>query len=286
MGKVNHKILYAVYSICVTLFFLYYLFPSKAIKEFLLSKIGQMAPGLSVSIEDVRPAFPIGLKFVNVSIQNSGKPIMDANRLSITPGLLSLLAGKIAIDIDCEVYEGKIEATIGLSGKDFLVNTADVELNHIQIGDILFLKDHFPHDASGSLDGRVNYKKGEDNRNTFIGDLVLSELIIDFSSSLHGLDKLNLQKIEVTFESNRSEVKLNRFVNMGGDVDGSLSGTILINRRIEKSVLNLSGTVNPNPVFADKLGKLGPIVKRLLKKSSGEGFPVKLQGTFEKPRFF
>lgn len=286
MGKANHKILYAAYIICATLFFLYYLFPSKTIKEFLLSKIGQMAPGLSVAVEDVKPAFPIGLKFITVSIQNSGTPLIDAHRLSITPALLSLVTGKIAVNIDCEAYEGMIDAKVGFMGKDFMVNSADVELSHIQIGDVTFLKDHIPHDVSGVLDGRVNYKKGEDDKNTVIGNLVLSAFVIEFSSPFHGLDKINLQKIETNFESNRNEVKVNRFVNKGGDVDGSLSGTVLIHRRIEKSILNLNGTVTPNPVFADKLGKLGPIVKRLLQKNSGDGFPVKLQGTFERPRFF
>ncbi|MBA4366298.1 MAG: type II secretion system protein GspN [Desulfobacterium sp.] len=286
MGKANIKILYAAYIIGIGLFFLYYLFPSKTFSDYLKSKIEQAAPDFTITIEDVRPVFPLGLKFVNLRVENKGTPVLDAQRLSVTPGFLSLFAGRIAVDIDCKAYKGEIEAALDFKGKDFMVSAADVEFNHVQIGDILFLKNRMPHNLIGSLDGQVNYETGENSKQIFKSDFVLTDFIIEFSSPFHGLEKLSLKKIEANFESDRSEVKVNRFLNKGGDVDGSLSGTVLINRKLEKSVLNLNGTINPNPVFTDKLGELGPIVKRILKKSSEDGFPVKIQGTFEKPRFF
>lgn len=286
MGKTNTRLLYAAYIIGISIFFLYYLFPSKVFSDYLKSKIERAAPDFSITIEKVRPVFPIGLKFVNLSVENKGISVLDAQRLTVTPGFLSLFTGKIAADIDCEAYQGAIEATLDFRGKDFMVSAADVEFNHVQIGDILFLKNRMPHDLTGSLDGQVNYETGEDNKQFLKSDFVLTDFMIEFSSPFFGLEKVGLKKIEADFESDLREIKVTRFLNKGGDVDGSLSGTILVNRRIEKSVLNLNGTIHPDPVFTDKLGKLGPIVKRILKKSSEGGFPVKIQGTFEKPRFF
>ncbi|RPJ82545.1 MAG: type II secretion system protein GspN, partial [Deltaproteobacteria bacterium] len=140
MGKTNTRLLYAAYIIGVSIFFLYYLFPSKVFSDYLKSKIEQVAPDFSITIENVRPVFPIGLKFVNLSVENKGIPVFDAQRLTVTPGFLSLFTGRVAVDIDCEAYQGAIEATLDFRGKDFMVSDADVEFNHVQIGDILFLK--------------------------------------------------------------------------------------------------------------------------------------------------
>jgi type II secretion system protein N len=286
MGRINNKILYTVYIIGTTIFFLYYLFPSVVIKEFLLSKIGQMAPGVAVAVSEVKPAFPVGLRFTDISVQENGVPYLDAEKLFVTPDILSLLAGKIAVDLDCHAYGGSFEATIGIAGKNFEVSTADVELNNLQIGDILILKERVPHQLSGALDGRLTYDRETDRENAVKGDLTVSDFVIGFSSPFHGLDKLSLQKVETSFESDRRKITVNKLANKGGDVDGSISGTILIRRNIEKSVLQLSGTLLPNPALTEKLGKLGPLVKRFMKKSSGDGFPIKLQGTLDRPRFF
>jgi len=286
MGKLNKKILYAAYIICTGLFFLYYLFPSETVKAFLLSKIVQAAPDFSVTIEDLRPSFPLGVNLLNISVNHKGNPVLDAEKLSVSPGFFSLFAGRMAVDVYCDAYEGQIDATVDFNGRGVLVRAADIELNHIQIGDIFFLKDRIPHNLRGFLDGRVNYAVGENNISAVTSDVTLNDFQIEFTSPFHGLDKLSLNRIKANFNSDRSQVTVKRFVSAGGDVDGSLSGTILIRRRIEKSVLNLNGSVRPNPEFVDKLGKMGPIVKSLIKKSRGGDFPVKLQGTFERPRFF
>ena len=285
MGRINNKILYTVYIIGITIFFLYYLFPSAIIKDFLLSKVDQMAPGVTVTLRDVNPAFPIGLRFSDINIQENGVSYLDAEKLIVTPSILSLFAGKIAFDLDCDAYSGNLAATIGIAGKTLEINTADVALRHLQLGDIAMLKERMPHQLSGALNGRLLYDREADG-NTIKGDLVVSDFTIGFSPPLHGLDKLSLQKLETNFESDRRKITVAKLANKGGDVDGSISGTILIRKNIEKSMLQLNGTLLPNPVLTERLGKLGPLVKQFMKKGSGDGFPIKLQGTLDRPRFF
>lgn len=286
MKPINRKLLYAGYIVGTALFFLYTLFPSDNVKAYIQYQIGQMVPDVSVAIEDVKPAFPPGLKFLNLQVLHREETVLDTEKLSISPGLWPLLTGRLAVNIGCIAYAGEMDATVYLSGTDLKLRAADLNVSQVQIGDVNALGKYVAHDLTGSLSGRIHYEIDE-NKNTVIqGTLALQDFQIIFASPFHGLDQLNLDNIEADFESDRNQVKMNRFVNQGGDVDGSLSGTVLLRRRIEQSVLNLTGTVNPNPAFTDKLGRLGPIVRRMLKKSGGEGFPLKLQGTFERPRFF
>ena len=136
--------------------------------------------------------------------------------------------------------------------------------------------------------------KLEDNRDagdkkniSITSDILLREFGIEFLSPYYGLETLSLKNIEADLELSRNQLKVNRFINAGGDAEGSLSGSVLIRNVIGRSVLNLKGSVRPNPVFIDKLGKINPAVKIFLKKSTGNSdIPVHIQGTLERPRFF
>lgn len=52
--------LYSIYIAGITIFFLYYLFPSDIIKKYIISKAKEANPNISIKIDQVKPSFPPG----------------------------------------------------------------------------------------------------------------------------------------------------------------------------------------------------------------------------------
>ncbi|MBW1897650.1 MAG: type II secretion system protein GspN [Deltaproteobacteria bacterium] len=287
MSKTKQRFLYAAYVISVTLFFLYILFPSEVAKKYMVSGLNRINPDFDIMIGNVEPDFPPGIKLYNVSAYHNGDSVFDAEKIVLSPAILSFFAGKLSLYIDGAVYAGLIEAKVDFSWEKFLPEKVYVRLNDIQIGEIIILKNLIPHDLEGVLNGSITYDAGEEKNISVTSDISLAEFEIEFLSPYYGLEALSFKNIEADLELNRKQLKVDRFTNTGGDADGSLSGSVLIRDVIGRSVLNLKGSVRPNSVFIEKLEKINPVVKVFLKKSSGNNdIPVHIQGTLERPRFF
>jgi len=287
MSKTKQRLLYAAYVISVTLFFLYILFPSEVAKKYLISGLNRINPDFDIMIGNVKPDFPLGIKLYNVSAYHQGVSIFDAEKIVLSPAILPFFMGRLSLNIGGAVYAGLIEAKVDFSWKKFRPEKAYVRMNDIQIGEIIMLKNLIPHDLEGVLNGNITYDAGEEKNISVMSNILLVGFGIEFLSPYYGLETLNLKKIEADLELNKNQLKVNRFTNTGGDVDGSLSGSVLIRNVIGRSVLNLNGSVRPNPVFIEKLAKINPVVKAFFKKSSGNSdIPLHIQGTLERPRFF
>jgi len=287
MSKTKERFLFAAYIISVTLFFLYILFPSEIAKKYLVSGLNRINPDLDIVIGSVKPGIPLGMKLYNVSAYYRGDSILDAEKVVLSPTILPLFTGKLSLQIDSAIYSGLVEAEVDFSWKKLVPEKVHLNMNKIQIGEIIMLKNLIPHDLEGVLTGNIHYAAGEEKNSSITSDMLLSEFGIEFLSPYYGLETLNLKKMEADLELNGNQLKVNRFTNTGGDVDGNLSGTVLIRNVIGRSMLNLQGSVRPNPVFIEKLGKISPVVKTFLKKSSeNSNIPVRIQGTLERPRFF
>jgi len=266
---------------------LYILFPSEVAKKYILSGLNRINPDFDITISKVRPDFPPGIKLYNVSAYYRGDSIFDAEKIVLSPAILSFFVGRLSLNIGSSVYAGLIDAKVDFSWKKFLPKKAYVKMNGIQIGEIIMLKNLVPHDLEGVLNGNITYDAGEEKNISVMSDILLSEFGIEFLSPYYGLETLGLKNIEADLELNGNQLKVNRFTNTGGDADGSLSGSVLIRNVIGRSVLNLKGSVRPNLVFIEKLGKINPVVKVFFKKSSGNSdIPLHIQGTLERPRFF
>jgi len=287
MRKTKQRFLYAAYVILVTLFFLYILFPSEVAKKYIISGLTRINPDFDITISKVKPDFPPGIKLYNVGAYYKGDSIFDAEKILLSPAILSFFAGRLSLDIGSSLYAGLIEAKVDFSWKKFLPEKAYIRMDDIQIGEIIMLKNLIPHDLEGVLNGNITYEAGEAKNISVISDILLSEFGIEFLSPYYSLETLSLKNIEADLELNGNQLKVNRFTNTGGDADGSLSGSVLIRNVIGRSVLNLKGSVRPNLVFIEKLGKKNPVVKVFFKKSSGNrDIPIHIQGTLERPRFF
>jgi hypothetical protein len=89
--------------------------------------------------------------------------------------------------------------------------------------------------------------------------------------------------VNLTVENGR--VKIGEVLFKGKEVNGRLSGSIILKKPVEKSVFKLSGEMKSPPEFLSELDNRMPI--QLLSKRNRDGTKIKfkIEGTVEKPVF-
>ncbi|MGB5746529.1 MAG: type II secretion system protein GspN, partial [Desulfobacterales bacterium] len=109
MKPTKKTLLYTAYIIGLTVFFLYFLFPSDAVKDYVAYKISQGNPDISVTIDRVNPVLPPGIKLHAVGIAHGNKALIDLDSVKITPGLLSFFSSTKTARFKGRVKAGTVQ---------------------------------------------------------------------------------------------------------------------------------------------------------------------------------
>ena len=150
MNNSKKWLLCSIYIIVVGVFLIYYLFPSDAVKKYIAFNLNRANPELNITIDNIKPVFPPGLRLYNVSIYRLSNLLLEAKQIKITPGLLSLFRPKTTFFFKAEAYEGLLESF------SFKSIVAEVAMNNqkIQISNCIIKGDQ----ADGMISGSVNLK--------------------------------------------------------------------------------------------------------------------------------
>ncbi len=109
------RIVYPGYIIIVTVFFLYYLFPGDAVTAYINYQINSMSPEIQLSIKELKPAFPPGMKLIAPDLLRQNQPIIGADFLDIRPSYLSLFKNDKTVFINGDIYDGMLDSSISVA---------------------------------------------------------------------------------------------------------------------------------------------------------------------------
>ena len=280
---------YVIYAILVTMALLYYRFPSEAFCEHLIRMAGRMDPEIIFSTRSLHPSFPPGLRMLAPVFslkEHPEKAVFEARQLSVSPGIGSFLRGDVVYFFDALAYGGTIKGHIQFN-KNGDAADLSVSLKNVRIHEYGFLPDFGFGDFSGNLKGDVTYSgpPGQPIRGAGTGNIRISEGKIDLLTPFLGLETIPFGKLQAQLILKNGTVNVKKVSLDGKGFQGSLSGTIHLNRIMIHSRLNLKGVIEP---FAPFLGTLkgGPA---LLSLFHGGREPHKrsfiIQGTFRTPKF-
>ncbi len=283
MSKTKKRLLYSVYIIIVTVFFLYYLFPSEDVKDYALFYANKAAPDVKVDIENIELTFPPGLLFNHVTIYYHGKSYFKAEKLQAIPGILSLLKSDLTVYFKSSLYDGVVKGkvTMPLKKSNRIFVTADID--DIQLSTMLALKEFIPHNLSGVLKGAVTYLREENsNQASAESDLQLIDCGIDFMTPLYGIENIRFNEIDAGFVLKGNRLKIEQITGSGNDLDADISGFVMIMNKMDKSILSMDGEISPHPSLLGKMAQ----VKNFIKSRSGKkGVGFRIRGTLAHPTF-
>ena len=184
------SLLYSVYIIAITGFFLYYLFPSDPLKTYLAYRLSQGNPDITVTIDRVNPVIPPGINLHDVGIVHHNKALIDLDSLKIMPGILSLFSDKSTVNfkgrVNAGTFSGRAELDDTSGGQEI---KADGRISGIQVQGIPALQ-RLPADKiSGVLNGNFTYANAGPNR-SLEGKLTLSQCRIELNEAVFNLKSL------------------------------------------------------------------------------------------------
>ena len=108
---------YPLAGIAMLFIFLYLRFPGEALTDYAKADIAARYPGATLSIDTIRPSFPPGfaLSDVTVGLRDRPDPIVRADGLTIRPGGLALLRGRVAVIAKAAGYGGEVRGRVEFS---------------------------------------------------------------------------------------------------------------------------------------------------------------------------
>jgi type II secretion system protein N len=285
MNNTRKRLLYFLFIIGVTAFFIYYLFPSDKIKNYITVHVNKTYPDITIAVDQVTPAFPPGLRLYNVKFYHTHDPLFKMEQIKISPGLLSLFRSKINFSFKGNAYAGMFE------GKgEFTKNTPELmidgTLSGIRLKELSVIKDVISRNMSGVLDGNFTCQNKKESGYNLKAQLIISDGQLELVTPLLQLESLVFKKITAELAMKNMNLNIKKCVINGDQMDGSISGSVTLKNSLGQSYLKLSGRIKPHPAFFEQLGNDLPenlLPKKILGKN---GVHIRIYGTLDTPRLF
>jgi len=272
-------LLYLLFALVLTVFFIYYLFPADQIKNYMVFHLNKAHPDINITIDQIKPAFPPGVWLYDVTIYQTNDTLLILKQIKVAPNLLSLFGSKIIFFFKANTCDGTIDGKGELAyDTAFRKIHIDATFSDIQISEIHALR-------SGVLAGHVIYSKDSASGEDVRAMLSISDSEIELLNPILLLESIAFNIIESDIVVKNRKLQFKQCSLKGHQMDGSIAGSIILKKPLERSVLKLVGTIRPNPTFIASMEKDLP--KHLIPKKffSKNGLPIKLSGTIEKPNF-
>lgn len=285
MSKKKIFFLYSLFIILIAAFFLYSLFPSEIVEDYIIFHLKKMNPAVTVSIDSIKPLLLPGLKFRGVTVNLQDNHLFEATYIKIRPGILSFFQKKNTFFINCKAYEGVFDGKVDVTGGESLSRIAiDADVSGIQLKEIEIIQNVTKYPISAILDGNVTYSNiDEKNIETGVAAILLSDCSIELKTPIFKQEHLTFKTIEAKLELNNRHLKFKQCELKGNQLEGSISGYILIKTPSGKSTLRLTGTLEPQPALLEDLGGAAQFL--FDQRSGRSSISFRVDGMLDKPRF-
>jgi len=286
MSKKKKIFLHSLFIILITGFFLYYLFPSSTVADYIVFQLNRINPTFNVSVASIKPVLPPGLKFKGVNIHREDNSLLEAGQIKICPGILSLFQEKDTIFIKLAAYEGVLDCKIDVTRNVSPIRIAvDADISEVQLKEIKILQDLTKHSISAVLDGNLTYSNGDakKNKKTGTADIILSDCNIELQEPVLKQANLTFETIEAKLELNNKLIKFKQCELKGNQMEGKIEGYISIKTPSDKSTLKLTGTLTPQPALLEDLGAAAQLLFN--QKTGQNSISFRVEGTLKDPSF-
>ena len=286
MKPSKKTLLYTGYIIGITIFFLWYLFPSETLKAYLAYRLTLGKPDVTVTIDRVKPILPPGIQLQDVAFARQNKPLLNLASLNVMPELRSFFSDRTVMDFKSRAYQGSLSGRLelggGRQGEGIKING---NLAGIQLQQVSLLKQLSEHEISGVLNGTFSYADAKPNR-SLAGDLTLTNCRIMLATPVLNQKAFEFKNIaaELTMQGNTLVIK--QLNAKGNQLDLQLAGKVGLNSTDPAAnKLDLTGTVKPQHVFLAKIENEFPVDLFRNKKAGRTAISFRVDGTMDEPGF-
>ncbi len=240
---------YALVGALMLLVFLYLRFPGNVVREYLKATAAARYPDMFFVLDAVGPALPPGLALENLTFGFRDRPgaALHADRLTFSPGWLSLAQGRAAIVTAASLYggqiNGRIESTEPFSLQGPFSAVAGVEA--IRLEKCLFLQNFLSRQFSGTLAGSFAATGVTGPLKNVSGRLeaTVANGSYQLLEAFAGYDRIVFSRIDLKMELRNGALKLSSLTVNGDKLRITLKGNILLADDLQNSRMDLTGSV-------------------------------------------
>jgi type II secretion system protein N len=289
MSRTVKWLLWGLYGAALVLFFIYYLFPSDALREYAAANIKSRNPDLNLRTKRISPAFPPGVTIYGADLLNKDQVWIETDHVRIHPQIMSLFGKDKRFSFKGAAWKGTFngQATISTPASDKEdALEADAVLSGIRVEQIKALAEMSGKKiASGILAGNISFRRKKTGE-SFESKIAISGLGIDIVTPIIKLPTITFKSADAEiFSADMKTIDLRQCNLKGEQANGNITGTITVQTPFEKSLIDLKADITPNPSFMAGLSKSVPAASFLLNNKKSGIVSLKIGGTIEQPSF-
>lgn len=280
------KLAYAGYIIGVTVFCLYFLFPSEAVTSYVNYRMNAVSPGVKWQWQGVKPHFPPGLSADFLELSQKDRKVIRVEQVAVTPSLFSLLTSSKTVRITGETCDGRVDATL-VAAKTDAAPRLDLTavFDDIQLSRIPALSEFKMFALSGIGAGKVAFSRNENGSATGGAQINIGESRIQLTPAMFGISEVNFKTVTADLALEGRLLTLKSLDIDSREVSGRATGALTLSQPVGKSMINITGDVTPHPGMMQKLGTQFPVDLISGMKTKTGGIPFRISGTVEQPNF-
>ena len=269
-GKRIRFVGYASFGLLMVAVFLYARFPADAVRDYLIAHLEEEYPGVSLSLEYVKPALPIGLaaKAVDVRSRENPNRALKADEIVIRLSLISLMKGKTSLLFRGTGYGGRTHGTINFPRAFSTAGSmkAEINLEDIDTRNLSALHEMLARQITGKLNASLTFGGRPEKIIEGSGRIKFTILngTYPLREAVAGIDKIAFTAIAGDVQLSDRNLKINRLNLTGEKLNYSLKGNIALGgQKLGESSLDLTGSVEI--------------------RGANKKIPLSVNGTLDKP---
>jgi|GEM_PF-5045265 len=267
---------YILFGIGAVAVFLYLLFPAKSIKAYIAYHISQIDPRLRFTAKDPVLRLPPGVRLHDANIHFDKIPLIRWESLSFFPRANTLFADQRTYRYRGRAYQGEATGDLFLAkGEKWRIKGAGEGFQ----AELTPLAALMPQAMlEGTVTGTYDFTRDEQDTLSLTvasGSFILNEPLLEIEAVT-----FDLLTLDMVIEKEHIWIKTMQM--NGPEINGDLTGEIIIRRPLHESLLHLTGMIRPHPLFLAELRKKLPpgfLSDRIAKK----GLTFTIGGTVKTP---
>lgn len=281
---------YTLYGILVTPIFLFILFPSDTLVDYIRANVQSKYPGILVNLKKASLSFPVALRLEGIECGIQGSPeqiVFTSNEIVIKPRIWSLLRKNPEYRFVCQAYNGSVTGRINLQENgDETVFSLSTEFDNIHIDEKSPLPISIKGYISGILEGAITFNGNDlfDSKATGEASLTLSDGIIKFPEPILNINAVDFNEVLFKAEFKNRNLNISETSLKGKNFNGEASGIMTVRTPMNKSRINFRGSIEPTSAFIQDSSNTDEALL-LLKNVFQNRKTFTISGTIEKPNF-
>lgn len=281
---------YIFFCIIIAAGLLYYRFPSDTLKDYLQITAKKLHSSVTLSIGQIKPSLAFGLTLKQSELSNKDNPakkLFRADSLFIKPDGWAYLKGKKKYYFKCSAYKGDIKGYVNIKKNSAAIPfDTEIELRDIDLAKHEQLKSLTGWQVDGILSASIFFTGEYKNLIDGNGEvrLKLVDGTIDLSVPILTIGTVAFQEIKGDMTLKRQMINLKHLELEGPLMKSSITGTISLKKKFEKSILNLKGTIEPFASFFKSMGSVSKTVTLFKQRLKRGVIHFMIQGTLDDPK--